>query len=78
MSTGKVLVIDHDKNICELLRLYLEKEGYSVSLAHDGEDALSKFSAVKPDIVADILHIRRVRELQKQLLHTGKITLFPV
>ena len=51
MSTGKVLVIDHDKNICELLRLYLEKEGYSVSLAHDGEDALSKFSAVKPDIV---------------------------
>ncbi len=51
MSLGKVLVVDDDKNICELLRLYLEKEGYGVILSHDGEEAVVKFNALKPDIV---------------------------
>ena len=41
MSLGRVLVVDDDKNICELLRLYLEKEGYGVILAHDGEEAVA-------------------------------------
>lgn len=51
MSLGKILVVDDDKNICELLRLYLEKEGYTVTLAHDGEEALAKFNAAAPDMV---------------------------
>ena len=51
MSLGRVLVVDDDKNICELLRLYLEKEGYGVILAHDGEAAVVKFNALKPDII---------------------------
>lgn len=51
MSLGRVLVVDDDKNICELLRLYLEKEGYGVILAHDGEGAVVKFNALKPDII---------------------------
>ena len=51
MSLGKVLVVDDDNNICELLRLYLEKEGYGVILSHDGEEAIVKFNALKPDIV---------------------------
>ena len=46
MALGKILVTDDDKNICELLRLYLEKEGYSVILAHDGEEALLKFETL--------------------------------
>jgi DNA-binding NtrC family response regulator len=37
MGTGKILVVDDDQNICELLRLYLEKEGYDVVLANDGK-----------------------------------------
>jgi len=48
---GKILVADDDKNICELLRLYLEKEGYTVVLAYDGEEALAKFGAENPDIL---------------------------
>ena len=32
MSNEKILVVDDDKNICELLRLYLVKEGYGVEL----------------------------------------------
>lgn len=48
---GKVLIIDSDRNICELLRMCLEKEGYSVIISNDGEEGLIKFSALHPDIV---------------------------
>ena len=51
MSMEKVLVADDDRNIAELLRLYLDKEGYSVTLACDGIDAMEKFTAETPDIV---------------------------
>ncbi len=51
MSAYKVLVVDDDKNICELLRLYLEKEGFSVSLAFDGREGLRAFATQKPDLI---------------------------
>ena len=51
MSTGKIMVVDDDKNICELLRLYLEKEGYTVALAYDGQEAVDKFPAENPDLM---------------------------
>lgn len=51
MSIGKILVVDDDKNICELLRLYLEKEGYSVAISNEGEEAIAKFNAIKPDLI---------------------------
>ncbi|MCL2486562.1 MAG: response regulator transcription factor [Oscillospiraceae bacterium] len=51
MDAEKVLIVDDDHNICELLRLYIEKEGFSVVMAHDGRSAISKFEADNPDIV---------------------------
>ena len=36
MNNKKALVIEDDKNIAELLRLYLEKDGFEVSIASDG------------------------------------------
>lgn len=45
------MVVDDDKNICELLRLYLEKEGYAVALAYDGMEAVDKFPAENPDLM---------------------------
>lgn len=51
MANEKILVVDDDKNICELLRLYLVKEGYSVTLAYDGNAALAEFEKLKPDMV---------------------------
>lgn len=51
VMSGKVLIIDSDRNICELLRLCLEKEGYSVIVSNDGEEGLVKFSALRPDII---------------------------
>jgi len=51
MSIGKIMVVDDDRNICELLRLYLEKEGYALVIANDGEEALAKFSVENPDLI---------------------------
>ncbi len=50
MTNEKVLVVDDDLNICELLRLYLEKEGYSVTIANDGMSAVRVFNQIQPDI----------------------------
>ena len=46
-----VLVVEDDRNIAELLQMYLEKEGYAVTIAADGGQGLSKFRAIKPDLV---------------------------
>lgn len=49
--TKKILVVDDDVNICELLRLYLEKEGYTVSIVNDGESAVKSFGEIQPDLM---------------------------
>ena len=46
-----VLVVEDDRNITELLQMYLEKEGYAVTTAADGGQGLSKFRAINPDLV---------------------------
>lgn len=51
MQKEKILVVDDDKNICELLRMYLEKEGYVVLMAHNGVDAVNTFNVGNPDLV---------------------------
>ncbi len=51
MTKGKILVVDDDRNICELLRLYIEKEGYDIEIANDGREALAKFKEVQPDLI---------------------------
>ena len=47
----KLLVIDDDVNICELISLYFEKEGFEVKAAHDGADGMIAFRTFDPDIV---------------------------
>ena len=46
-----VLIVEDDRNIAELLQMYLEKEGYAVTVAQDGGQGLSKFRAIRPDLV---------------------------
>ena len=48
---AKIMVVDDDANICELLRLYLEKENYLVCVADNGAKALEIFDAEKPDLI---------------------------
>ena len=47
----KILVIEDDVNIAELIRLYLEKEGFEISIANDGGKGVSEFERWKPDLV---------------------------
>jgi len=47
----KIFVVDDDVNICELIRLYLEKEGYDVLTSHRGDKAVEEFSAYAPNLV---------------------------
>ena len=47
----KILIVDDDYNIAELLKIYLEKEKYETVLAHDGIEAITLFEKEQPDIV---------------------------
>ncbi len=47
----KILVVDDDANICELLRLYLTKEGYSPVIVNDGLAAVESIETAKPALV---------------------------
>ncbi len=51
MIYTKILVVDDDKNICEMLRLYFENEGYEVKTANDGAEGVTAFKTFEPDIV---------------------------
>ncbi len=48
---AKILIVDDDKNICELLRLYIEKEGFETKIANDGKQAIDEFNSFNPDLV---------------------------
>ena len=47
----KALVVEDDKNIAELVRLYLEKDGFEVSQAAEGGEGIEMFRAFSPDLV---------------------------
>ncbi|MBR2721929.1 MAG: response regulator transcription factor [Clostridia bacterium] len=51
MTDTKILVVDDDSNISELLKIYFENEGYDVKVANDGVEGLSYFKLFEPDLV---------------------------
>ena len=51
MANAKILIIDDDINICELLRLYLVKDGFDAEVITDGITALNTFSTIQPDLI---------------------------
>jgi len=51
MNLNKILIVDDDENICELLRLYLEKDGFETVVAGDGEQAVQFASKYSPDLI---------------------------
>ncbi|MCI8466027.1 MAG: response regulator transcription factor [Lachnospiraceae bacterium] len=50
-SKQKILIVDDDENIAELISLYLIKECYETKIVHDGESALQAFPAFLPDLI---------------------------
>ena len=51
MDNKKLLVVDDDLNICDMLRLYFENEGYTVKTANDGVEGVNYFKTFEPDLV---------------------------
>ena len=47
----KLLIVDDDHNICDLLKLYFENENYNVKVAHDGIEGVNAFKTYDPDLV---------------------------
>ncbi len=47
----KILIVDDERNIAELLALYLEKEGYDTKEVHDGREALIVAETMKPSLI---------------------------
>ncbi|MCD7837565.1 MAG: response regulator, partial [Clostridiales bacterium] len=47
----KVLIVEDDSNIAQLLQLYLEKEGFETQVADDGSKGLNLFHESNPDLV---------------------------
>lgn len=55
-----ILIVDDDKNICEVIKLYLQKEGYKVTLAYDGQAGVEAFERNSPALVVlDIMMPRK-------------------
>lgn len=51
MATGTVLVVDDERNVTQLARLYLTADGFHVETAASGEDALQRVHAARPDLI---------------------------
>ena len=51
MTNERILIVDDDTNICELLRLYLEKDGFQTDIVTDGIKAIEVFNSVNPELV---------------------------
>ena len=76
MANEKILVVDDDVNICELLRLYLTKEGYQVTIANDGEEGLDKVNQVKPDMVLLEVMMPMARSLPSSRRFRGLVSAY--
>lgn len=51
MTKQKILIVDDDENIAELLSLYLMKECYETEIVYDGESALNTFASFQPNLI---------------------------
>ncbi len=73
MENKKILIVDDDENICELLRLYLEKDGFETVVANDGEQALDFVERYAPHLILLDIMLPRLdgwqvcREIRKTL-----------
>jgi len=51
MINARILVVDDDRVIQQLLKVNLELEGYAIDVAEDGEEALEQFDELRPNLV---------------------------
>lgn len=64
MARRKILVVDDEPKVCDLIKAYLEKDGYEVILAGDGRSAVEKARALKPDLIVLDLNLPEMDGLE--------------
>ena len=64
MRHNKILVVDDEIKVCELVRMYLEKDGYEVVIATDGNSALEQVHQHSPDLVLLDLNLPKIDGLE--------------
>ena len=79
MKDKKILLVDDEQDILEILSYNLEKEGYKVFTANNGNEGIAKAKEIIPDLILlDVMmpekdgietcqEMRQIKELQKQL-----------
>jgi len=72
---SSILVVDDEKNIVQLVRMYLTNEGYQVETAYNGKEALDKARQIKPSLVILDLMMPQLDGLEvcKQLRREGDV-----
>ena len=60
----KILVVDDEKPISDIIKFNLEKEGYEVVVAYDGEEALEKVESEQPDLIVLDLMLPKIDGLE--------------
>ena len=82
-----ILVVEDDRNISDLIRMYLDKEGFEVRIAYDGGKAVEEFEKQKPDLVLlDIMlpdgnglrlleHIKELRKRENVIIISARNSL---
>lgn len=63
MAHKKILTVDDEVKVCELLKAYLEKDGYEVLIATDGKSALEETNRAKPDLILLDLNLPEINGL---------------
>ncbi len=64
MMAKKILVVDDEKPISDIVKFNLDKEGYDVVTAYDGEEALKKVEAESPDLILLDLMLPKIDGLE--------------
>lgn len=74
MNDKKILIVDDEKPIVDILKFNLEKEGFSTAVAYDGEEAINLALSIEPDLILLDLMLPKVdgfnvcKELRKKLV----------
>ena len=75
MSKQKILIVDDDNNIAELISLYLTKECYDTKIVNDGEEALHAFEHYNPNLILLDLMLPGIDGYQvcREIRHTSDV-----
>ena len=75
VSKQKILIVDDDNNIAELIALYLTKECFETKIVNDGEEALREFASFHPDLIILDLMLPGIDGYQvcREIRHTSDV-----